>query len=82
MDHDMSGMNGKGMTMDHSQPGGMLVVDAHQHQGMALGKAGFGSTNAIIHVPTEFGPQVDMRADSPQNGLNDPGIGLRDHARL
>jgi len=77
--HDMGQMSG----MDHSQHGGMQVVDQSPHQGhmKPLGKAGFGSTNEIMHAPTEFGPQVDMRADSPQSGLNDPGIGLRDHER-
>ncbi len=49
---------------------------------VSLGKAGFGSNQKITHVKTEFGPQVDMRAMTPENGLNDPGIGLRDHQRL
>ena len=75
-----------GMGMDHSQ---------HQMSGMQtralenpgddrkpLGKAGFGSTREITHRASETGPHVDMRADSPQSGLNDPGIGLRDHRQL
>ncbi|MCX4029725.1 copper resistance system multicopper oxidase [Endozoicomonas sp. SM1973] len=74
--------------IDHSQhqmmkhnTGGM---DHSQHQGhqQPLGKAGLGSNNEIKHAPTEFGPHVDMRAEMPQSGLNDPGIGLRDHQRL
>ncbi len=41
--------------------------------------AGFGSDADVNHAPSEFGPQVDMRADAPQSGLHDPGIGLREH---
>ena len=89
MDHVMSGMTG----MDHSKNGmgNMSGMDHSQHQmsgmkameskghGEALGKAGFGSTREITHVASENGPHVDMRADSPQDGLNDPGVGLRNH---
>jgi len=46
-----------------------------------IGQAGSG--NALItHPETEYGPHVDMRAENPQNGLKDPGIGLRDHYAL
>ena len=80
--HNMSSMS----TMDHSQHqmGGIKTMDHSQHGGHpeTLGRAGFGSTRNITHVGSEFGPHVDMRADSPQSGLNDPGIGLRDHQRL
>lgn len=47
-----------------------------------MGLAGFGSHNEIKHASTEFGPQVDMRADNPRSGLQDPGVGLRDHHKL
>ncbi|MCW8195593.1 copper resistance system multicopper oxidase [Proteobacteria bacterium 005FR1] len=47
-----------------------------------LGLAGFGSNNEIKHASTEFGPHVDMRAENPQSGLNDPGVGLREHHKL
>lgn len=33
----------------------------------------------ITHATTEFGPHVDMHAETPQSGLQDPGVGLRDH---
>ncbi len=91
MDHSMHGMSGmEGMDhskmsdmsgMDHSNMSGM---DHSQHGGNTkkMDKAGFGSSRPITHVKSEFGPQVDMRADNPQNGLSDPGIGLRDHQRL
>ena len=56
----------------------------HQHHAAktTLNQAGLGSHAEIVHPATEFGPHVDMRAPSPQNGLHDPGIGLRDHKRL
>src|SRR5699024_12739040 len=47
--------------------------------GSALGLAGYGSTATIHNAHTESGPQLDMRAETPQNGLHDPGIGLREH---
>ena len=92
MDHGMAGMAGTG-AMDHSKHdmSEMQGVDHSQHQmsGMrtmessshdeTLGKAGFGSTREITHATSEKGPHVDMRAESPQSGLNDPGIGLRNH---
>ena len=86
-----TGMSG----MDHSQHKGMQGMEGMaqpQHSGMhvvnqnetsdtstALGRAGFGSTLPIVHAPTEYGANVDMRADAPLNGLDDPGIGLRNH---
>ena len=33
----------------------------------------------ILHGPHEFGPHVDMRAEAPVSGIDDPGIGLRHH---
>ena len=83
----------EGNTMDHSSPDmGQMndapTMDHSQHQmadpmeGMSmLGKAGYGSEAPIVHAPTEFGPQVDMRAEDPQYRLNDPGVGLRNNGR-
>ena len=85
--HDMSGMQ-EMPAMDHSkhQMGGMQTIDKntiheknHRDQSETLGRAGFGSTREITHGPSEAGPHIDMRAESPQSGLNDPGIGLRNH---
>jgi len=73
MDHSGHNMAKPEKTMDHSMHGAMSG---------GLGKAGFGSNNEIKHVASEFGPHVDMRAEAPQNGLNDPGIGLRNHQQL
>tara|TARA_R110002049_G_scaffold189977_1_gene358583 strand:+ start:7065 stop:8804 length:1740 start_codon:yes stop_codon:yes gene_type:complete len=87
----MGGMNG----MNHSQhtamqskgqaaSGGMHVVNEMEISTdmAALGRAGYGSTLPIVHAPSEFGPNVDMRADAPRNGLDDPGIGLRNHQKV
>src|SRR5690554_6422432 len=76
-------------SMDHgSMDHGAMDQGAMDHGAMnqggvaALGLAGHGSQAEIKHVKTEFGPQVDMRAEMPQNGLSDPGIGLREHQQL
>lgn len=92
MDHSMHNMDGMDHSkmnhaeMDHSQhkmpkQNGM---QHHKHHDMhakhsQLGKAGFGSKSPIKHAETEFGPHVDMRADMPMDGIDDPGVGLRDH---
>lgn len=67
--------------MDHSQHqmSGMRTMRQQRSSEQSLGKAGFGTSNEITHVKSEFGPHVDMRADSPQTGLDNPGIGLRQH---
>src|SRR5690554_2866903 len=71
-------------SMEHgSMEHGSMDHGAMNHGGVAaLGLAGHGSLAEIKHVKTEFGPQVDMRAEMPQNGLSDPGIGLREHQQL
>lgn len=71
--HNMSGDEHAGHNMDHSAHAG------HGEHRKPLGKAGFGSNNEIMHLPSEYGPHVDMRAEMPMNGLKDPGIGLRHH---
>jgi len=81
---DMSGMSGMS-GMDHSEHdmnsmSGMQEVP--QTGNRKPDPAGFGSKRKITHVATEFGPQVDMRASTPADGLSDPGIGLRDNQRL
>ncbi len=84
MDHSahqkMEHAGHKMAAMDHGAHQSMVHA-GHNMQASSLGKAGFGSNSTIEHAPTEFGPHVDMRADSPQDGLHDPGIGLRDHRR-
>jgi len=73
--HNMAAMPG----MDHSQHDMSMMA---QPATFGLGRAGHGSTNEITHVPSEFGPQVDMRANMPMSGLEDPGIGLRNNMQL
>ena len=75
--HDMSGMSG----MDHSGHDMSGMQEMGQMDQLGLGKAGYGSNATVRHVATEFGPHVDMRSENPQDGLHDPGIGLRDHQR-
>ncbi|MCC6295647.1 MAG: copper resistance system multicopper oxidase [Pseudomonadales bacterium] len=48
---------------------------------MGSGGAGFGSAAPVVHPASEFGPQVDMRAEAPAYRLDDPGVGLRELAR-
>ncbi|MBQ0796205.1 MAG: copper resistance system multicopper oxidase [Zhongshania sp.] len=80
MNHDRSAM-GEMSEMDHSMHnmGGMQGMDHSQHRRQSIAKAGEGSNSPIKHDSTEYGPHVDMLAPAPQNGLNDPGVGLRDH---
>ncbi len=69
-----------GMAMDH----GAMDHSMHDMDNAAVSKAGrvgHGSSEPIVHRATEFGPQVDMRAEDPQYRPNDPGIGLRDNGR-
>lgn len=80
MAHDTHtmGRDGHRHNMQHHKHHGMH----HQKPTMGSGLAGFGSAKDIEHHKSEFGPQVDMRAESPQYQLDDPGIGLRDHLPL
>lgn len=77
---DMSTMDMQGM--DHSQMDHEQMDMSMQTTQSSLGRAGFGSSNNITHASSEFGPQVDMRSQNPQNALNDPGVGLRNHQQL
>jgi len=84
MDHGKSDMSG----MDHSQHqmSAMKTMKpaSNNDQGQALVRAGFANDvdsnkRKVTHAKAENGPHVDMQAMNPQSGLNDPGIGLRDH---
>jgi len=73
--------------MDH---GSMTNRNDKQMSGMqmksdkttGLRKAGISGQLQPKHGKTEFGPHIDMRSMTPLNGLNDPGIGLRNHKEL
>jgi len=79
--HDMSKMSGMG-SMDHSQHDMSGMQEVAREGDQLPDPAGYGSDRPITHIASEFGPHVDMRASTPQDGLSDPGIGLRDHLRL
>jgi len=79
-----------GMKMDMDMAGSRATShDTMKMDGMAgmkdmtsmRGPAGYGSDAEIIHAATEFGPQVDARAQDPQYRLDDPGVGLRNNGR-
>ncbi len=71
--HDMSAM-GKDEHAGHDMGGGGA-------SGMGSGRAGYGSERPVVHAKSEFGPQVDMRADGARYRLDDPGVGLRNNGR-
>ncbi len=79
--HDMSSMSDAD-GMDHSTHNMSGMQEVPQAGERPIDPAGFGSKRQINHIASEFGPQVDMRASTPQDGLSDPGIGLRDHQRM
>ncbi|NOY13445.1 MAG: copper resistance system multicopper oxidase [Deltaproteobacteria bacterium] len=67
------------MGMDMSKMSGMKMDPGMGRSKLA--PAGEGSSAEIIHVATEFGPQVDARSANPQYRLDDPGVGLRNNGR-
>ncbi len=87
MGHSMHQMPAaSGSTMDHSMHNMDQMSSMQEGMQMAaatgLGKAGYGTSAQIQHSSDEYGPHVDMRAEMIQNGLTDPGVGLRNHQQL
>ncbi len=89
MDHSKMGHGSA--PMDHSKKSQASDSMDHSQHGMVaksvstsmLGMAGYGTNKTnLVHAKSEFGPHMDMRAESFQNGLSDPGVGLRDHLQL
>lgn len=80
MDHNMGHMSGGMEGMKHAGHSMGPQGKARMHPEKA-GQAGYGSAQEITHAQTEFGPHIDMRAESPQYRLDDPGIGLRNNGR-
>ena len=74
MDHDSSGAS-------HTDHGTHTGVAGSGMAQQVLGRAGMGSTAPVVHAATEFGYQVDMRADAPRDQLRNPGIGLVNNGR-
>lgn len=91
MDHSGHNMGGNTQAMDHSGHDMGGNAQAMDHSGHAMapkpkleygnGKAGYGSNRPVVHAQTEYGAHIDMRADTPQYMIDDPGIGLRNHHR-
>ena len=82
-EHSMSSISGAKTDhskMDHSKMNHATKIksDSSQHQ---IAAAGNGSISPIRHLPSEFGPQVDMLAETPASGITDPGVGLRNNGR-
>jgi CopA family copper-resistance protein len=78
--HDMGKMaHGERQPMGHA--GHVMSSESPHRQAMGSGDAGFGSSQAVAHAETEYGPHVDMRADGAQYRLDDPGVGLRNNGR-
>lgn len=89
MAHDMSGMS-HGGTKDGSAHGTNASSAHAGHQSSAssssadhaaMGHGEAGATARVQHDPAEFGASVDARAEQPREGLDDPGVGLRDNGR-
>ncbi len=74
--------------MDPRQNLAMLDMGMSSMSGMS-GMSGMGSmpgmdmgsSPAVRHAPTEYGPGVDARVDHPRTNLDDPGVGLRGNGR-
>ena len=89
--HNMAAMS-EGAEAGHNMAA--MSEDAHAGHNMAAmsgdskpeakigsGRSGYGSSRPVVHGSTEYGPHVDMRAETPQYQLDDPGIGLRNNGR-
>jgi len=79
-----------GTSMGKKQPPTEMKCGASMNMdqgmsGMDMGGSGAADMNAnlppVHHAPTEYGPHVDMHADSPRYRLDDPGVGLRNNGR-
>jgi FtsP/CotA-like multicopper oxidase with cupredoxin domain len=91
--HDMAAMEHRAHTghdmgtMDHSQHQAMGHAGNDRSGGspqpskIGSGRAGYGSSRPVVHAQSEYGPQVDMRADGARYRLDDPGVGLRGNGR-
>lgn len=76
------GMKPMGQMGEPSMMAGMSMhASMHSHHAQQVPSMTTQQTMTLSHVASEFGPQVDMRAMAPANGLDDPGIGLRHNGR-
>ena len=70
-----------GMAGHARHSGHMGDSPAHPARSGQIGRAGYGSDAPIVHAPTEYGFQVDMRVEEPRDQLSAPGIGLENNGR-
>jgi CopA family copper-resistance protein len=83
---DHSAMDHSGMdhsTMKHGATDQSTDLDAAKslNMGSGLGRVGYGSSAPVVHAETEFGFQVDMRAEMARDQLSRAGIGLDGNGR-
>ncbi len=85
---DRSGFASGALTTDAGLAAAVPTMDSppvltHADMGMRhVGEhAGHDMGPGVSHPQTEYGPNVDMRAEMPMYRLHDPGIGLRDNGR-
>lgn len=68
--------------MDHSAMTAAPGTAPMNHAGHVMGAAQImPASTQVRHAQTEYGPSTDMRVDTPNTALNDPGVGLRDNGR-
>ncbi len=68
--------------MDHSAMTAASDTAPMNHADHVMGAAQImPASTQVRHAATEYGPSTDMRVDSPNTALNDPGVGLRDNGR-
>jgi CopA family copper-resistance protein len=80
MDHGSMDMSKPMAGMDHSKMDMSKPMAGMDHSKMDMGAVSV-MKSMVDHADTEFGPHVDMRSESPQYRLDDPGVGLRNNGR-
>ncbi|MCF6254053.1 MAG: copper resistance system multicopper oxidase [Thiomicrorhabdus sp.] len=88
MDNKMQGMNHSSMpkkskmnSMDHSGHNMTKMNTIKGNMDHMVIPMDMNPNLPQIEVPRKDGPQIDMRAKSPQYRLDDPGVGLRNNGR-
>ncbi|WP_372830642.1 copper resistance system multicopper oxidase [Pontibacterium sp.] len=86
--HSMGSRNSGGMDHSMHNQGSMSGSQSMDHSMHNMGGSGgmnhssmTTNTPPLQHAATEYGPHVDMRADTPLYRLDDPGVGLRNNGR-
>lgn len=72
------GMSHGGGGMDHAAMGHGAPA---QMDHAAMGHGAAPASQALNHPQTERTPLIDMQVDQVTNGVDDPGVGLRDNGR-